>query len=119
MDKIILKDMQFFGYHGVFKEEEKLGQMFIIDFCGLCDLKEAKKSDNIDCGISYADIFDIIKDICENKRFNLIEALAEHISNAILTKFDKILEVKILVKKPNAPINGHFNYAGVEVTKRR
>lgn len=119
MDKIILKDMQFFGYHGVFKEEEKLGQMFIIDFCGLCDLKKAKESDNIDFGISYADIFNLIKNICENKRFNLIEALAQHIANEVLLRFDKIKEVKILVKKPNAPINGHFNYAGVEVIKKR
>ncbi|MCT4585412.1 MAG: dihydroneopterin aldolase [Peptostreptococcaceae bacterium] len=119
MDKIILKDMQFFGYHGVFKEEEKLGQIFIIDFCGLCDLKEAKESDNIDFGISYADIFDLVKDICENKRFNLIEALAECIAKEVLLKFGKISEVKILVKKPNAPINGHFNYAGVEVIKKR
>ena len=80
MDKIILNNLGFYGYHGVLSEEKSLGQKFFIDVELLLDTKKAGKSDDMNQSVSYADVYDVIKDITENKKFNLIEALAENIA---------------------------------------
>jgi dihydroneopterin aldolase len=39
--------MKFYGYHGVFPEETKLGQRFMIDLKVELDLSKAGKSDDL------------------------------------------------------------------------
>lgn len=76
MDKIYLNELVFYGYHGVLKEETKLGQTFrvslILDF-----LPKAGISDSVEDTVSYADVYETVKEIVEGKPFKLIEALAE------------------------------------------
>src|SRR5215216_2804141 len=58
-DRIILKDLGFYGYHGVFAEEAKLGQRFFIDLELGVDLSAPATTDRLSTGISYADIYDV------------------------------------------------------------
>lgn len=119
MDKILLDGMTFYGYHGVFKEENKLGQRFIVDAELFLNLCEAGKSDNLELSVSYADVFELIKSIVEGEPFKLIEALAEKISSSILTDYSDIKKVKIRIRKPEAPVPGVYNYFGVEIERER
>ena len=41
MDKIYVNQMEFYGYHGVFPEETKLGQRFVVDVIVETDLSKA------------------------------------------------------------------------------
>lgn len=43
MDKIYVNKMEFYGYHGVFPEETKLGQRFKVDLIVQTDLAKAGK----------------------------------------------------------------------------
>ena len=99
MDKIILNNLGFYGYHGVLSEEKSLGQKFFIDVELLLDTKKAGKSDDMNQSVSYADVYDVIKDITENKKFNLIEALAENIASEVLEKFTLINQIKYKAKR--------------------
>ncbi|MEG1311931.1 MAG: dihydroneopterin aldolase [Romboutsia sp.] len=119
MDKILLSNLGFYGYHGVLKEESILGQKFFIDMELLLDTKEAGNTDDMNKSVSYADVYEIVKDITENKRFNLIEALAENISKEVLEKFKLIKEVMVRIKKPEAPVNGIYDYFGVEIRRSK
>jgi 7,8-dihydroneopterin aldolase/epimerase/oxygenase len=119
MDKIIMKNLGFFGYHGVLPEETKLGQKFFIDIDMYVDLKSAGISDDVKDTVNYALAYDITKDITENKRFDLIEALAENIASALLNKFNQIQEVVVNIKKPEAPVRGIYDYFGVEIRRRK
>src|SRR5699024_11388421 len=56
MDKIILKDMLFYGFHGLFPEENKLGQRFRVDLVLYLDLQKAGKSDNMEDSIDYGQV---------------------------------------------------------------
>ena len=56
-DKLILKGLKFYGYHGAIPEEKTLGQMFLVDIDAWVSLKKAGESDNLDDTISYVDIF--------------------------------------------------------------
>ncbi|OPJ57049.1 dihydroneopterin aldolase [Alkalithermobacter paradoxus] len=119
MDKIVLKDLAFFGYHGALKEENIIGQKFFIDIELYCDLKKAGESDNLDDSINYAKVYEIAKTVCEKHTYKLIEALAENISKNVLNQFDIIDEIVVRIKKPEAPVNGIFDYFGVEIRRKK
>lgn len=117
MDKILLSNLGFYGYHGVLKEEAVLGQKFFIDMELYLDTKEAGKTDDMNKSVSYADVYEVAKDITENRRFNLIEALAENIADEVLSKFPLIKGIMVRVKKPEAPVPGIYDYFGVEIRR--
>ncbi len=118
MDKIIIKNMAFYGYHGVLSEENILGQKFFIDIEIKKSLKEAGITDDLKKSVSYAEVYERVENIAMNQNFNLLEALAESIAKDVLENFD-IDEIKILIKKPEAPIPGHFDYVGVEIVRKK
>jgi len=119
MDKILLNNLGFYGYHGVLKEESVLGQKFFIDMELYLDTNEAGLTDDMNKSVSYADVYEVVKEITEKRRFNLIEALAENIAKEVLEKFNLINEVMVRVKKPEAPVNGIYDYFGVEIRRSR
>lgn len=119
MDRIILKNMKFYGYHGVLKEEREQGQDFFIDVEIYKDLKKEGQTDDLCDAIDYSKIYDIIKNVAKNNKFQLIEALAHSISREILLEYREILEVVVRVRKPGAPIHGELDWPEVEVKRKR
>ncbi|SHF49989.1 dihydroneopterin aldolase [Desulforamulus putei DSM 12395] len=118
-DKIILKGMRFYGYHGVLPEEQRLGQQFEVDLELLTDLKPAGESDDLVRSVSYADVFDTVEQVITGPPCRLLEAVAENISRRVLQQYPAVQEVKVAVKKPGAPIRGNFCYMAVEISRRR
>lgn len=116
MDKIIVKNIKAYGYHGALTEENILGQNFYADITLYKSLKKAGETDELDESISYVDVYYDVEDIIKNKKFKLIEALAEKIAQTLLEKYS-IKKVKVKIRKPGAPINGNFDYVGVEITR--
>lgn len=118
-DRIILKDLGFYGYHGLFSEEAKLGQRFFIDLeCGV-DLGAPGETDAIGHTVSYADIYDVVKATFEGKRTKLIEALAQNIVTALFDSFADIDWIVIRVRKPEAPIAMVRGEAAIELHRAR
>lgn len=116
-DKIILKGMTFYGYHGVSKAERKTGQRFYMDIEMTLDLGEAGKTDKLSKTIDYTQVYSLIKEIQSKKKYHLMESLAEDIANAALDKFDRLNEVTVKVRKPHAPIGGLMEYVEVEINR--
>lgn len=119
MDKIILKNLGFYGYHGVEKAEKTLGQKFFIDGELYLDLTKAGKSDDVGDTVNYGEIYNLIKNIVTQQNFNLLEALAEKIASTILAGYPQVNEVVITVRKPEAPVKGIFDYFAVEIRRKR
>ena len=119
MDKILMNNLGFYGYHGVLKEEAALGQKFFIDMELYLDTREAGQTDDMNKSVSYADVYELVKEIVENKRFNLLEALAENIAEEVLNKFDLLKGIMVRVKKPEAPVPGIYDYFGVEIKRAK
>jgi dihydroneopterin aldolase len=117
-DKITLKGMRFFGYHGVFPEEAKLGQSFIVDVELYADLRAAGETDELSRTINYAAVYAAVKEIVEGHPFRLIEAVAERVAGRILEAF-RVREVVVRVHKPNAPIPGPIDCVTVEIRRSR
>lgn len=118
-DRIILKDLGFYGYHGVFAEEATLGQRFFIDLELGTDLSVPAATDRLSTGTSYADIYDVVKAAFEGRRMKLLEAVAQNVIDAIFEAFQQVDWVIIRVRKPEAPIAMVRGEAAIELQRRR
>lgn len=118
MDCIIAKGLVFYGRHGVLESEKEKPQRFEIDLVLYRDLQEAGKNDDLLSTVNYAEVFSDVQFIVENLSFNLIEALAEKISDTILNKYD-VDSLEITVYKPEAPVKGLFRHFAVKLERHR
>jgi 7,8-dihydroneopterin aldolase/epimerase/oxygenase len=119
VDKIFVNQMEFYGYHGVFPEETKLGQRFVVDLMVIVDLKKAGQTDELEYSVNYGELFQVCKEIVEGKPYKLVEAVAEKIAETVLGQFALVSEVTIKVIKPDPPIPGHYQSVAVEITRGR
>lgn len=118
-DKLVLRGLQFHGFHGVKQEEKTLGQKFAVDVDAWMDLSIAGETDSIYDTISYTDIYRIVKDVVEGPSQNLLESVAHRIASATLLKFSQISAVRVEVKKPHVAVQGIIDYLGVEIVRYR
>ena len=118
MDYIHLRDMQFFGYHGVLPQETVLGQRFRATVTIAVDIQKAGQTDELDDTVSYVGVYDICKEVIEGKPFKLIEAVAETIATRILMDYEGLVfGCKVEVIKPDPPIPGHYKEVAVEIVR--
>lgn len=118
-DVMRLERMQFYGKHGVFPEENKLGQRFYVTVELQIDLSKAGQTDDLNETVNYAELYQVIKDVVEGPPFKLIEALAETIAFRVLDAYAKIHEVTVRLTKPNPPFDIVFEGVTVEITRTR
>ena len=119
MDKMILRRMEYYGYHGVFEEERKLGQRFYVDLELELDLSKAGASDNLEETVNYAEVHELIQGIMRDTSFKLIEALAECIASKVLDTYTIIDALTVKVTKPHPPFDIHFEGVTVELHRTR
>jgi len=119
IDKIYVNGMEFYGYHGVFPEENKLGQRFRVDVILETDLSKAGQTDDLIYTVNYADIYEQCKQIVEEKVYKLVEAVAENIAETILEQFTIVERCTVKVTKPDPPIPGHYKSVAIEIMRGR
>ncbi|MCR6108847.1 dihydroneopterin aldolase [Bacillus sp. A301a_S52] len=119
MDKILVQGMAFYGYHGVFAEENKLGQRFYADVTLEMDTSPAGKSDDLNQTVNYALVYETAKNILEGESVQLVETLTERLANALLEDFPIIDACTVKVTKPDPPIPGYYEAVAVEIRRGR
>ncbi|CAM4517577.1 7,8-dihydroneopterin aldolase [Paenibacillus macerans] len=119
MDKMVLRGMEYYGYHGVFAEERKLGQRFYVDLELELDLREAGAGDDLSKTVNYAEVHELVQGIVQQKSFKLIEALAEHIASSVLDTYTMVDALTVKVTKPHPPFDIHFEGVTVELYRSR
>src|SRR5690625_7552155 len=104
MDKIILNNLQFYGYHGVFPEENKLGQRFHVDLqLHLC-LKKAGETDDMNESIDYGNVYEVVQENNEGEARDLLESVDTDIGRALFETFVQLEAGKHKVSKTDPPI---------------
>lgn len=111
--------MEFYGYHGVFPEENRLGQRFIVDLVVSVDIKKAGETDDLNFSVNYGELYQVCKEVVEGKPYKLLEAVAEKIAASVLMTFPLVLDVTVKVIKPDPPIPGHYKSVAIEITRGR
>jgi dihydroneopterin aldolase len=116
-DVILLEGIQIPAALGVTAAERRMRRPVLLDLEVACPLASAGRSDNIRHTIHYKRIFEIVEDVAAHQEHRLVEALAERIASAVLSKFDAEA-VTVSVRKPK-PIAGVLDHAGVRITRTR
>lgn len=117
MDKIIIKDLEVFANHGVLKEENVLGQKFLVSAELSVNTRKAGITDALELSIDYGVVCHFIHKYMQENTYRLIEAAAEHLSLALFARFELIKCVKLCIKKPWAPIGLPMDYVAVEIER--
>ena len=99
MDKIIVKDLKLFCYHGVNPEEKEDGQNFVFDIEAEVDLTLPCMTDNVDDTVSYAKIIKTVRRVAQSEKNDLLERVAQRVADALFLEFDKIVSLEVL-KQP-------------------
>lgn len=115
MYQIRMMNCAFFARHGVFDQEEFLGQRFYVDAVLTVDAGDALEKDDIGGTVDYGVAFQEIERIVTGERRFLIEAIALEIGKALRARFPQIRSADITVRKPNAPVPGVLDYVEVRV----
>ncbi len=118
-DRIFVRGVSEFGYHGVLEEERRNGQEFLVDAVLTLDLSRASRSDDLEQTINYATVCAAISEEIIGEPVNLIERLAGRISERLLEDFSLISEVEVTVHKPSAPIDQNFLDIAVTIHRPR
>lgn len=115
-DEITLTGLRVFGRHGVYDEERRVGQDFVVDVTLHVDTRAAAVSDDVADTVHYGEMAERIAAIVAGEPVNLLETLAARIADDLLLA-DRIDRVRVTVHKPDAPIP--LSFADVAVTIER
>jgi dihydroneopterin aldolase len=118
-DRIELKGIEAFGYHGVFDHEKRDGQKFYADICAELDLEGPSNSDDLKDTVDYGAIVDLVIEDIQSDPCQLIEHLGGRIADRILFEFHKINRIAVTIHKPSAPVNGKVLDIAVTIERNR
>lgn len=119
MDKIRIKKLECYARHGVYIEENKLGQKFVVSVELCMDTRKAGMSDDLSCSVDYGSVCHLINKFMQENTFKLIETVAEKLAELILEEYVLVKQVTVEVEKPWAPIGLPVDTASVEITRKR
>lgn len=119
MDKILIRNLKIFAYHGVHGYEKENGQNFIFDIDAFVDMTQPCESDNVEDTVSYSAIIYQVQEIFTENKYDLLEKAVQTVADGLFESFDKIQSLRICLKKPDAPIKADFEYVGVEIFRER
>lgn len=117
MDKIKITDLEIFARHGVFPEEQKLGQKFLVSATLYTDTRKAGKTDDLTASIHYGEVSHFINDFFTKHTFQLLERAAEALAEELLLHTEHLNKVTVEIKKPWAPIGLPLETVSVEITR--
>lgn len=115
-DRIELRGLKVFGYHGVFEHERRDGQEFSVDVTVWLDLGTAAATDQLTDTLDYGELAQRAAAIVSGPPRNLIESVAGAIADDVMTDA-RVHAVEAVVHKPDAPIP--LTFSDVAVVARR
>ncbi|MEI6059361.1 MAG: dihydroneopterin aldolase [Bacteroidota bacterium] len=118
MGLIEIEGMDFFAYHGCFKEERVIGTRFTVDAWLTTDTAEAELSDDLKHTVNYQAVYAAIRLEME-LHSHLLEHVARRIVDALYRDFNTVTHVKIKVSKLNPALAHGGKIKQVSVTLER
>lgn len=115
-DRITLTGLRVRGFHGVFEQEKRDGQDFVVDITAWLDLTEAARTDQLGKTLHYGELAERAAAVVGGQGRDLIETVAGEIADDVLTD-SRVTAVEVTVHKPSAPIP--LTFTDVSVTVRR
>ena len=116
MGHIEIEGMEFYAFHGHYKEEQIVGSKFLVDLTIETDMEIPAVSDNLKDAVNYQQAYGIIKAQMEQKS-HLLENIASRIMDALYSEMSGIKKARVKVSKMNPPVGGKVNSVSVVIEK--
>ena len=117
MDKIHIKNLEVFARHGVFPEENVLGQKFVVSAVLYTSTREAGRADDLAKSIHYGEVSRFITEFMEQNTFQLLETAAERLAEELLLNTERLEKIRLEIKKPWAPVGLPLETVSVEIER--
>lgn len=117
MDIIRIDNLEVYAYHGVYDEEKEKGQYFYVNAELYTNTRKAGMNDDLDASTNYGTVCDFIHDFMTKHTYDLIETVAEQLTQALLLEFKLVKSILLEIRKPHAPIEKEFESVSVEIER--
>ena len=116
LDTITLTGLRANAFHGVFDDERRNGQVFIVDVVAHFDMAAAAASDDLEQTVHYGVLAEEVVAAVESDPVDLIETVAERVA-AVVLAHTPVKLVVVTIHKPSAPITVPFDDVAVTITR--
>lgn len=117
LDKIKIENLIVFANHGVFPEETRLGQKFLVSATLYTSIRRAGLTDDLSESIHYGTVSQQITEFLQKNTFKLLEAALEALAEELLVTIPHLEAVTLELKKPWAPVGLPLDTVSVEITR--
>ena len=117
MDKIKIQNLEVFAKHGVYPEENVLGQKFVISAVLHTTTRKAGMTDELEYSINYGEVSHFIKKFVEENTWKLLERVVEQLAQALLVEYPLLWKVDLEIQKPWAPVGLPLDTVSVEISR--
>ena len=114
---IRLEKLIFFGFHGINQDEIQKGQNFQLNL--ILTYKRSNNLDAIDNTIDYIELYQLIQNSFEEKRFNLLESLINKVLNDIKIAYKSVVYIKLNIRKPSIQIENNKDFISIEAEYKK
>ena len=118
MDKIEIKELEIFANHGVFPEENVLGQKFVISATLYTSTRTAGLTDDLTASIHYGEVSQMITRFVQEHTYKLLETVVENLARMLLLTLPSLQKVTLKIEKPWAPVGLPLKTVSVEITRK-
>lgn len=108
--------MEFYSYHGCFKEEQVVGNHFLVGILVDVDTAKAQRSDKLSDTVNYQIIYNLVKEEMA-KKSKLLEHVAARIIDTVSAHFPEIERIQVTVSKLNPPMGGKMDKVSVTLSR--
>ena len=116
-DQIKITDLEVFANHGVFPEENKLGQKFLISAVLYTDTRKAGKTDDLTASIHYGEVSAFITKYMKEHTYQLLERVAETLAEEMLKSISGLCKIDLEIKEPWAPVGLPLKTVSVKISR--
>ena len=117
-DEIIIENLEVFANHGVFPEETRLGQKFLVSMRLHVDTRRAGLTDELTASVHYGEVCEFVTAYLKEHTYKLIEAAAEQTARSVLLRWPLIRGLSFELKKPWAPVGLPLESVSVRIERR-
>ena len=116
MGLISLEGIEFFAYHGFYKEERKIGNKYRVDITVETDFNEAARKDQLSETLDYEMLYKMIQEVMLRPA-KLLEHIAYDIIEQTYIQFPRVKSVRVSVAKHNPPVGGVCKWARITMKR--
>lgn len=114
-DEIHIDNLEVYAHHGVFPEEKRKGQLFVVNLVLYTDTRPAGQRDELALSTHYGEVCHLVTEWMQGHTYDLIETVAETVAEQVLLHYPLVQALDVEICKPEAPIGLPFGSVSVRI----